>query len=45
LQAEKLAQTGDLWQFQVTASVAGKPVAEGQLVLSRAPESSSATLE
>ena len=45
LQAEKLAQTGNLWQFQVMASVAGKPVAEGQLVLNRAPESSSATFD
>ena len=45
LRAEKLAQVGDLWQFQVVASVAGKPVAEGQLVLNLAPESSSATLE
>jgi len=45
LRAEKLAQVGQLWQFQVVASVNGKPVAEGQLVLNLAPESSSATLE
>jgi 3-hydroxyacyl-[acyl-carrier-protein] dehydratase len=45
LRAEKLAQVGDLWQFQVVATVAGKPVAEGQLVLNLTPESSSATLE
>jgi len=45
LRAEKLAQNNDLWQFKVTASVRGKKVAEGQLVLSRAPENSSTTLE
>lgn len=45
LRAEKLAQVGDLWQFQVVARVSGQPVAEGQLVLNRAPESSSPTLE
>ena len=45
LRAEKLAQVGGLWQFQVVAGVMGKSVAEGQLVLSVAPESSSATLE
>ena len=45
LRAEKLAQAGDLWQFKVTASVSGQTVAEGQLVLSLAPKSSSATLE
>jgi len=33
LHAEKLAQVGDLWQFQTRASVRGKTVAEGQLVL------------
>jgi 3-hydroxyacyl-[acyl-carrier-protein] dehydratase len=45
LRAEKLAQNNDLWQFKVTASVSGTTVAEGQLVLSRAPESSSTALE
>ena len=45
LRAEKLAQVGDLWQFQVVARVRGQPVAEGQLVLNLAPESSAATLE
>ena len=45
LNAEKLAQVGELWQFKVQASVNGKPVAEGQLVLSLTPESSSAALE
>ena len=45
LRAEKMAQVGDLWQFQVAASVGGTPVAEGQLVLNLVPESSSATLE
>ena len=45
LRAEKLAQVGDLWQFAVVARVNGEPVAEGQLVLNRAPESSSPTLE
>ena len=45
LRAEKLAQVGDLWQFKVAASVSGQTVAEGQLVLSLAPKSSSATLE
>ena len=37
LRAEKLAQVADLVQFAVTATVAGTPVAEGQLVLSIAP--------
>jgi 3-hydroxyacyl-[acyl-carrier-protein] dehydratase len=45
LRAEKLAQNEDLWQFKVIASVSGKTVAEGQLVLSRVAESSSTTLE
>jgi len=45
LRAEKLAQNDDLWQFKVTASVRGKTVAEGQLVLSRVAESSSTALE
>ena len=34
LRAEKLAHVGDLLQFSVRATVAGAPVAEGQLVLS-----------
>jgi len=33
LRAEKLAQVGELWQFKTEASVDGKIVAEGQLVL------------
>lgn len=33
LRAEKLAQVGDLVQFEVEASVKGERVAEGQLVL------------
>jgi 3-hydroxyacyl-[acyl-carrier-protein] dehydratase len=45
LLAEKLAQVGELWQFRVEARVAGKPVAEGQLVLNRTAESSSTALE
>ena len=45
LRAEKLAQVNDLWQFKVDASVSGQTVAEGQLVLSLAPESSSTALE
>jgi 3-hydroxyacyl-[acyl-carrier-protein] dehydratase len=45
LRAEKLAQVSDLWQFKVAASVSGKSVAEGQLVLSQASESSRARLE
>ena len=45
LRAEKLAQVGELWQFQVAARVGEKVVAEGQLVLSRAVESSSSALE
>ena len=45
LRAEKLAQVGELLQFKVQASVNGKLVAEGQLVLSRASESSASTLE
>lgn len=38
LRAEKLAKVGDLMQFAVAASVAGETVAEGQLVLSIAPD-------
>ena len=34
LRAEKLAHVDELFQFQVQASVGGKVVAEGQLVLS-----------
>ena len=45
LLAEKLAQVGELWQFRVEARVAGKLVAEGQLVLNRTAESSSTALE
>src|SRR6476620_7980954 len=45
LEAEKLAQVGELWQFKVCARVGDRVVAEGQLVLSRAPESSAAGLE
>ncbi len=45
LRAEKLAQVGDLWQFQTAASVGGKVVAQGQLVLNRTPENSSAATE
>lgn len=33
LQAEKIAEVDQLLQFKVRASVNGKPVAEGQLVL------------
>jgi 3-hydroxyacyl-[acyl-carrier-protein] dehydratase len=43
--AEKLAHVDELWQFKVHASVHGKLVAEGQLVLNSTPESSSAALE
>jgi 3-hydroxymyristoyl/3-hydroxydecanoyl-(acyl carrier protein) dehydratase len=42
LRAEKLAQVGELVQFKVEASVKGVPVAEGQLVLSVAPDSTAA---
>ena len=45
LRATKLAQVGDLWQFQVEARVDEKLVAEGQLVLNRTRESSSDGLE
>jgi len=45
LRATKLAQVGDLWQFQVEARVDEKLVAEGQLVLNRKRESSSDGLE
>ncbi len=45
LRAEKLAEVGELWQFKVTARVGDKLVAEGQLVLNRLPESSTAGLE
>ena len=39
LRAEKLAQVGDLVQFNVEASISGVRVAEGQLVLSVASNS------
>lgn len=45
LRATKLAQVGELWQFQVEARVGPKLVAEGQLVLNRTAESSSGGLE
>ncbi|MEO5719221.1 MAG: 3-hydroxyacyl-ACP dehydratase FabZ family protein [Chthoniobacterales bacterium] len=45
LRAEKLAQVGDLWQFKTVASVAGKVVAEGQLVLNLTSQNSSAATE
>lgn len=45
LEAEKLAEVGDLLQFKVEARVAGKLVAEGQLVLNRTAQSSTAALE
>jgi 3-hydroxyacyl-[acyl-carrier-protein] dehydratase len=45
LRATKLAQVGELWQFQVEARVDEKLVAEGQLVLNRTGESSSGGLE
>ena len=45
LRAEKLGQLKELLQFKVHARVSGKLVAEGQLVLSVAPESSSTALE
>ncbi|MDQ3116338.1 MAG: hypothetical protein M3Q86_06965, partial [Verrucomicrobiota bacterium] len=45
LRAEKLAQVGDLWQFQTEASVGGKVVAEGQLVLNLTAQNSSAATE
>jgi len=38
LRAEKLAHVGDLVQFKVEASVKDERVAEGQLVLSVAPD-------
>jgi 3-hydroxymyristoyl/3-hydroxydecanoyl-(acyl carrier protein) dehydratase len=40
LRAEKLAQVGELWQFKTQASVGGKIVAEGQLVLNLTSQSS-----
>lgn len=40
LRAEKLAEVGDLWQFQVRATVRGEAVAEGQIVLTLATTSS-----
>jgi 3-hydroxymyristoyl/3-hydroxydecanoyl-(acyl carrier protein) dehydratase len=40
LRVEKLAEGGDLWQFQVRATVRGKAVAEGQIVLTLATTSS-----
>ncbi len=45
LLAEKLAQVDELLQFKVRASVTGKVVAEGQLVLNVSAESSPAALE
>ena len=45
LRAEKLAQVGELFQFQVQARVGEEVVAEGQLVLNVSRESSPATLE
>ncbi len=45
LRAEKLAQVGDLWQFKTVASVEGKAVAEGQLVLNLTAQNSSAAME
>ena len=45
LRAERLAHVGKLWQFKVSASVGGKTVVEGQLVLGLAPESSDRALE
>lgn len=36
LEAEKLAEVGELWQLAVKASVGSEIVADGQLVLSRA---------
>lgn len=45
LRAEKLAQVDQLLQFKVRATVAGKVVAEGQLVLNVSAEGSSAALE
>ena len=45
LEAEKLAQVGELWQFKVCARVGDRVVAEGQLVLSQAPETSGTGLE
>jgi len=43
LRAEKLAQVEDMVQFKVEASVNGARVAEGQLVLSMAPNSAMKT--
>jgi 3-hydroxyacyl-[acyl-carrier-protein] dehydratase len=43
--AEKMAQMDELWQFKVHASVNGKVIAEGHLVLNLSTESSSAALE
>jgi len=40
LRAEKLAQVGELWQFKTEASVDGKMVAEGQLVLNLTSQNS-----
>ncbi|MGI8956551.1 MAG: 3-hydroxyacyl-ACP dehydratase FabZ family protein [Chthoniobacterales bacterium] len=45
LSAEKLARVGELWQFKTQASVGGKIVAEGQLVLNLTAENSSAAVE
>ncbi len=45
LRAEKLAQVGELWQFKTVASVGGKVVADGQLVLNLTAQNSSAAME
>ena len=45
LRAEKQGQVDRLWQFQVSASVRGEVVAQGQLVLSLEEAKSSPELE
>ncbi len=45
LRAEKLAQVGELWQFEVAARVGEKVVAAGQLVLNLTAQSSSGLLQ
>ena len=45
LRAEKLAQVGDLWQFDVRARVAETVVAEGQIVLNVQRETTAPALE
>jgi 3-hydroxyacyl-[acyl-carrier-protein] dehydratase len=45
LKAERAGRMDDLWQFAVRAEIAGRLIAEGQLVLNRTAKSSAPELE